>query len=112
MIPHLRVSDVIRRMKEITDLPLAVHFHNDYGNALANAIEAFRAGVEEIHVSIYGLGARNGIVDHYELVLNLEDLYRVSTGEKREQLMALYKSFEQLTGYLFLVDIRCRFQQT
>ena len=98
MIPHLRVSDVIRRMKEITDLPLAAHFHNDYGNALANAIEAFSAGVEEIHVSIYGLGARNGIVDHYELVSNLEDLYGVSTGEKREQLMALYKRFEQLTG--------------
>ena len=98
MIPHVKVSDIIKRMKEITDLPLAAHFHNDYGNALANAIEAFSAGVEEIHVSIYGLGARNGIVDHYELVSNLEDLYGVSTGEKREQLMALYKRFEQLTG--------------
>jgi len=96
--PHVRVSDMVKRMKKMTDLPLAVHFHNDYGNALANAIEAFWAEVEEIHVSIYGLGARNGIVDHYELVSNLEDLYGVSTGEKRERLMALYKRFEQLTG--------------
>lgn len=98
ILPHLRVSDIVKRTKKMTDLPLAAHFHNDYGNALANAIEAFSAGIEEIHVSVYGLGARNGIVDHYELVSNLEDLYGVSTGEKREQLMALYKKFEQLTG--------------
>jgi len=97
IIPHTRVSDIVRKMRRLTDLPLAAHFHNDYGNALANAIEAFSAGAEEIHVSIYGLGARNGIVDHYEFVSNLEDIHGVSTGEKRERLMALYKRFEQLT---------------
>lgn len=98
ILPHARVHDMITEIKKMTELPLAAHFHNDYGNALANAIEAFRAGVEEIHVSIYGLGARNGIVDHYEVVSNLEDLHGVWTGEKREQLMALYRRFEHLTG--------------
>jgi len=98
ILPQGSVSDMVKRVRRMVDLPLAGHFHNDYGNALANAIEAFHAGVEEIHVSIYGLGARNGIVDHYELVSNLEDLYGVSTGEKRERLMALYRKFDHLTG--------------
>jgi isopropylmalate/homocitrate/citramalate synthase len=98
MLPQGRIADMVKRVREMTDLPLAGHFHNDYGNALANAIEAFQAGVEEIHVSIFGLGARNGIVDHYELVSNLEDLYGVPSGEKRDHLMGLYKKFEHLTG--------------
>jgi len=95
---HRSISDIIQTTKKETNAPLAGHFHNDYGNSLPNAIEAVLAGVDEIHVSIYGLGSRNGITDHYELVANLEDLYGVRVGERRSGFMNLYQTFHRMTG--------------
>jgi len=47
---------------------IAVHCHNDRGLALANALDAFRAGAEIIDVSVLGLGERAGIVDLAQLL--------------------------------------------
>jgi isopropylmalate/homocitrate/citramalate synthase len=98
IIPHRKVRGFFEVVKAISTVPLAAHFHNDYGNALANALEAILAGAEEVHVSILGIGSRNGITDHYELVSNLEDLYGIRTGEKRDRIMELYLKFENATG--------------
>ena len=40
-----------------------MHCHNDRGLALANALDAYRAGVNIIDCSVLGLGERAGIVD-------------------------------------------------
>lgn len=93
------VTAFIETIGKLTDQPLACHFHNDYGNALSNALQAVTiTQVDEIHVSILGLGARNGITDHYEFVANLEDLLNVPSGERREKLYWLYKVFCEATG--------------
>jgi 2-isopropylmalate synthase len=42
---------------------LAAHCHNDRGLALANALDAYQAGVDILDASILGLGERAGIVD-------------------------------------------------
>ena len=94
-----RCLQFIKEVAKLTDMPLACHFHNDYGNALANALQAATfPQVEEIHVSILGLGTRNGITDHYEFVANLEDLLNMRSGEKREKLRWLYDIFSEATG--------------
>jgi 2-isopropylmalate synthase len=99
ILPINRCVPFINSICDLVDLPLACHFHNDYGNALGNAIQvAVLPGVEEVQVSIMGLGTRNGITDHYEFVANLEDLYGISTGEKREKLRWLYETFIEATG--------------
>ena len=48
---------------------LAVHCHNDRGLALANALDAYRAGVDIIDASVLGLGERAGIVDLAQLMV-------------------------------------------
>ena len=94
-----RCLPFIKKVARLTDMPLACHFHNDYGNALANALLAANfPQVEEIHVSILGLGTRNGITDHYEFVANSEDLFHMNTGEKRDKLRWLYDVFSETTG--------------
>ncbi len=50
---------------------IEVHCHNDRGLALANALDAYRAGADIIDVSVMGLGERAGIVDLAELLINL-----------------------------------------
>jgi isopropylmalate/homocitrate/citramalate synthase len=89
----------INAVCEIVNIPVACHFHNDYGNALGNALQAtFIPGVEEMNVSIIGLGTRNGITDHYEFIANLEDFYDIRTGENRERMRWMYDTFMEATG--------------
>ncbi len=99
ILPQNRCIPFINTVKNLTNLPLACHFHNDYGNALGNALQVLSIPrVQEINVSILGLGARNGITDHYAFVANAEDLYNINTGEKRDKLRWLYDTFVQVTG--------------
>jgi isopropylmalate/homocitrate/citramalate synthase len=99
ILPPSKCAQFINEVKKFTRAPLACHFHNDYGNALTNAlIAAGVPGVEEVHVSILGLGARNGITDHYEFIATLHDLQGVDCGERRDQFRPLYERFEQVTG--------------
>jgi len=94
-----RCIPFIDTVSRLASQPLACHFHNDYGNALANALQAAtHPRVEEIHVSILGLGTRNGITDHYEFVANLEDLLHQDCGEERGRLRRLYDTFSEATG--------------
>jgi isopropylmalate/homocitrate/citramalate synthase len=91
-------SEMVRAIKNRTDVPLAAHFHNDYGMASANTVEAVLEGVEEAHVSIMGIGDRNGIADLYEVVSTLEDIHGLKTGVERGSLRALYQFFARITG--------------
>lgn len=90
--------DFITDLKRCTSFPISAHFHNDYGYASANTIEAILAGVDEAHVSILGIGDRNGIADFYEVVAPLIDIHRIELGIKRESLKDLYSTFSKLTG--------------
>lgn len=99
ILPLNRCVSFVKSVTDMIRIPLACHFHNDYGNALGNALQAAMIpGVEEINVSLLGLGTRNGITDHYEFVANLEDLYGICSGEKREKLRWLYDVFTDTTG--------------
>jgi isopropylmalate/homocitrate/citramalate synthase len=99
ILPQKSCIPFLESVNKLTNLPLACHFHNDYGNALSNALQSTTIpSVEEVQVTILGLGARNGITDHYEFVANMEDLYNVRTGEKRDKLRWLYDTFVKTTG--------------
>ena len=82
------VSESIARLKRtFPDVALEVHFHDDRGLAMANALAAVDAGVDWISVSINGLGERCGITDHTVLATNL--LYRGERRLPKAQALAL-----------------------
>ncbi len=75
MVPGTSRSmyDYISRLIEELDKKnlhprIAVHCHNDRGLALANALDAYRAGASIIDASVIGLGERAGIVDLAQLL--------------------------------------------
>ena len=51
----------IRKIREITDIPLLVHYHNDLGMAVQGCWEAYKEGVRIFNTSVLGLGERAGI---------------------------------------------------
>lgn len=87
-----------REARSVSCLPLSAHFHNDYGFASANTIEATLEGAEEAHVTVLGIGDRNGIADLYEVVATLEDIYGINTGIDRRSLRPLYSFFANTAG--------------
>lgn len=76
---------------------IAVHCHNDRGFALANALDAYRAGAEIIDASVLGLGERAGIVDLAQLMMVLSTDFGFS-GWKLDKLDELYQFVSSHSG--------------
>ncbi len=67
-----------------------MHCHNDKGLALANALDAYRAGADIIDVAVVGLGERAGIIDLAELLINLIDMDKEGNFWQLSYLKDLY----------------------
>lgn len=76
---------------------IAVHCHNDRGFALANALEAYRAGAEIIDASVLGLGERAGIVDLAQLLVVLSSDFNFDKW-KLDKLDELYQFVSKHSG--------------
>jgi len=88
----------ISRIRKVTDKPVEIHAHNDFGLGVANTIAGLSAGAETAHVTVNGIGERTGNASLEELVAALKMLYGVETDVKLEKLRSLSKLVEQLSG--------------
>ncbi|MBU0474764.1 MAG: 2-isopropylmalate synthase [Bacteroidetes bacterium] len=76
---------------------IAVHCHNDRGFALANALDAYRAGAEIIDASVLGLGERAGIVDLAQIMMVLTADFGLNNW-KLDKLDELYQFVSSHSG--------------
>jgi len=90
----------VKKVRERFSQPLEVHFHNDFGLAVANTLEALSMGVETAHVTVGGMSERAGAAALEELVLALLTLYGVDVGMKYEKLYDLAQLATELTGHV------------
>lgn len=54
------IQYLVRKVKRLTNLPVEIRTHNDFGMAVATEIAAFNAGAEGVHSCTNGLGERTG----------------------------------------------------
>ncbi len=67
-----KVVEIIKKFrKRYPKADLEVHFHNDRGFSVINALEAVRAGAAYVNTTIWGIGERSGITSITALLLNL-----------------------------------------
>jgi isopropylmalate/homocitrate/citramalate synthase len=84
---------------------LAAHFHDDYGLAAVNTVQAALAGATHLTVTLNGLGERAGNAALHRVVLPLRDLYGVSiAGFKYRTLRRLSALAEATSGCLVPVQ--------
>lgn len=57
--------------KRYPETPLEIHFHDDRGFALLNALTAIRAGAQYVNTTLLGFGERSGITSMTALLFNL-----------------------------------------
>lgn len=91
-------SYFISRVREMTDKPIEIHAHNDFGLAVANTIAGIAAGAEIAHVTVNGIGERSGNAALEELAAALTMLYGVETGIQFERLVGLSRMVQQMSG--------------
>jgi isopropylmalate/homocitrate/citramalate synthase len=73
------IKYLVRLVKSLTNLPVEVHTHNDFGMGVATEFAGVEAGAEVVHSCANGLGERTGNAALEELILGLHVLYGYQT---------------------------------
>jgi 2-isopropylmalate synthase len=94
------IRDIVRRVGD--GAIVSVHCHNDLGLAVANSLEAIRAGARQVEVAVNGLGERAGNCSMEEVVMALatrSDLLQVPTMVRTAEIARTSRLVSTLTGY-------------
>ncbi|MBF0492947.1 MAG: citramalate synthase [Deltaproteobacteria bacterium] len=77
------VFEIFSQVKEVFDVPLGIHCHNDGELGVANSLAAVRAGARQVHGTINGIGERCGNANLISIIPNLElKMGYASVGER------------------------------
>lgn len=89
-LPH-EVSGITADVASHFDTPVGVHFHNDTGVAVANSLEAVRAGAVQVQGTVNGYGERTGNCNIMSVIpnLTLKMDYHCKAEKKLSQLTEL-----------------------
>ncbi len=98
-LPHEIFSIVSKVKAALPDAKLGIHAHNDCGCAVANSLEAIRAGGTMVQGTINGLGERCGNADLIVLI-PLLDKMGYSTGVSLRQRATLTQTSRALDDLL------------
>ena len=66
-----RIAATVRELREVIDVPLGIHCHNDSDLATANSLAAIEAGCVHVQGTINGIGERCGNADLIAVAANL-----------------------------------------
>ncbi len=92
-------------LKEIRDtnpeLHLDFHAHNDYDLSVSNVMEALKAGVDGLHLTINGMGERAGNAPMASTIAVINDfLPQITIGVNEKVLYTVSKLVENFTGVM------------
>lgn len=77
-----RTEEIVRTIKNHSDIKIELHIHNDLGMAVANSIVGAKAGAEYIDCTLFGIGERTGNCNFYDLIAASEGIFRFPMRKK------------------------------
>ncbi len=103
VLPHEIERIVTEVARVIPGEKLAIHAHNDTGNAVANSLAAIRAGVRQVQGTLNGLGERCGNANLVTLIptLALKPVFSEAfetgvTPEALKEITSISRAFDEL----------------
>jgi isopropylmalate/homocitrate/citramalate synthase len=99
MSPHAVPFWVGKLRERLGQVPLELHFHDDFGMAVANTIMGLAAGANVAHTTVTGIGERAGNCPMEELVLALKMMYGRDLGIKTEDFVELSRTVCTYAGH-------------
>lgn len=94
----LATKYLVRKMIEVSQRPVEIHTHDDFGLAAANIIAGLEAGASVASTTLNGIGERGGNAATEEVVAALRTLYNVDLGIKLERLFEASRVLQDITG--------------
>jgi isopropylmalate/homocitrate/citramalate synthase len=92
------IGFLVRQMRDMSDIPIEIHCHDDFGLAVANTIAGVQQGAEYISVTVNGIGERSGNASLEETALALRVLYGVDCGIDMTKFLELSRLVEERSG--------------
>lgn len=95
------IKNIKKNVRNIDQVHLAVHCHNDLGLATANSLAAVKNGATQIECTINGIGERAGNASLEEVVMALKvrnDVYKYETSINTKEIQRTSKLLTQITG--------------
>jgi 2-isopropylmalate synthase len=95
------IREVLARVPSASGITLSVHCHNDLGLAVANSLEAIRAGAGQVECTINGIGERAGNAALEEIVMALKhrhEDFKADTGVNTEEIIPTSSLLVEITG--------------
>jgi methanogen homocitrate synthase len=89
---------LVNQIKEEYAMPMAIHLHNDFGLALANALAGVSAGATAVATTVGGIGERAGNVPLEQFVVAMKVLYGYDMGIDTTGLKDLYDMVHEYSG--------------
>ncbi len=83
------IKYMVKLVKKLTNLPVEVHTHNDFGMAVATELAGVEAGATCIHSCANGMGERTGNAALEELMVALHVLYGYDKQYKLDKIPEL-----------------------
>ncbi len=98
------IKYLVRKVKDLTNLPVEIHTHNDFGTGVATELAAVTVGASCVHSCVGGLGERTGNAALEELILCLELLYGYDTKYELAKLPELGELLADITGIPYALN--------
>lgn len=75
-----RAYQAVSEIRNHTGIAVGIHAHNDLGMAVANSLEAARAGADYIDTTLFGIGERAGNCDLSQFVAASHHIFDLGLG--------------------------------
>jgi 2-isopropylmalate synthase len=95
------IKDVLTRVPGADKIVISVHCHNDLGLAVANSLEAIRAGAGQVECTVNGIGERAGNAALEEIVMALKHRaadFQADTNVRTEEIIPTSSLLVEITG--------------
>jgi 2-isopropylmalate synthase len=95
------IKDVLTRVPGASNIVISVHCHNDLGLAVANSLEAIRAGAGQVECTVNGIGERAGNAALEEIVMALKHRaadFQADTNVRTEEIIPTSSLLVEITG--------------
>lgn len=96
------IGGILDNVRDIGKAVVSVHCHNDLGLAVANSLEAIRAGARQVECTVNGIGERAGNASMEEIVMAVrtrQDFFNVTTNIDTTQIYRTSRLVSELTGF-------------
>lgn len=94
-----RTEEIIKLIKDYSDIKIELHIHNDLGMAVANSIVGAKAGADFIDCTLYGIGERTGNCNMYDFVKASEAFFQFAMTKKQVRWLE-HETYPELKGAL------------